>query len=96
LNAALITHGLCVSIADLSRPVIKCSAQIDAFIESQLAEGAIPRMYCAKAGEKELGLCALYSILDLYPNYHALTEDGATHLVSYRGDCVEIVPRKSK
>ena len=96
LNAALITHGLCVATAGLSRPIIKCSGEIDAFIERQVAEGATPKMCCIKASGKNLGLGTLNSVLDLYPKYHALTEDGATHLVSCRDDCIEVVPRKSK
>ena len=46
LNSASITHQLCVSCARQCRPVIEGSAQIDAFIKSQLAEGA-PRGFVA-------------------------------------------------
>jgi hypothetical protein len=96
LNSASITRQLCVSCAEKCRPVIEGSVQIDAFIKKQLAEGAPPRICCTTADKNELGLCHLGSILDLYPRYHVLTKDQATHLVSYRDDGIIVIRRNSE
>ncbi|MGA2253947.1 MAG: hypothetical protein ABSG53_04735 [Thermoguttaceae bacterium] len=96
LNSASITHQLCISCARQCRPIIEGSVQIDAFIKNQLAEGAPPRICCTTADKNDLGLCTLGSILDLYPRYHVLTEDEATHLVSYRDGGIVVIPNNSK
>jgi len=96
LNSASKTHELCVSCAVQSRPTINCSSQLDAFIKRQLAEGAPPRLASTIVKENDLGLSCLDGILDLYPKYHALTEDQATHMLFYRDDGIVVAPRNSK
>jgi hypothetical protein len=93
LNSAVTTHRLCDSYAVQSRPVVECSTQIATFIEQQLAAGASPRIGCATTDANNLGLCSLDQLLDLYPRYHALVEEQATHLAFYRDGRVEIVPK---
>jgi hypothetical protein len=95
-NSASITYQLCVSLAQQSRPAIICSAEIDAFIKRQLAEGHPPRIGCIDSKENNLGLLSLGSLLDLYPKYHALTEDEATHMAYYCDGGIEVVPKKPK
>jgi hypothetical protein len=95
LNSATTTRQLCESYAVQSRPAIECSRQIDAFIRRQIERDAPPRIGCTMREENDLGLCKLDQLLDLYPKYHALSADQATHLAFYRNGGIEIVPRKS-
>jgi len=96
LNSASKTYQLCVTDAQLSLPVVKCAEQIDAFIQSQLAEGTSPRIACVMTDKAYFALGNLDSILDLYPKYRAPTRDQATHLVGYGDDGLVVVPRNPR
>jgi len=96
LNSSSKTYQLCVTDAELSRPAVKCSREIDAFIKKEMAKGASPRIACITTDKVYFPLGNLASILeDLYPKYRATAPEEATHLMCY-SDGVIVVPRDAK